>query len=115
MPIAENAGRGLPSPAIGCTRLNPPLARAARAMARRRLESELRSIVLDLVGFCESDVSAATIRAWVDDATAPAVRAACDRSMAELIDGLEGCLEQVPSELVDCLNASGARRDVGSD
>lgn len=114
MLIAEGAALVVSPPATGRTILMPPLAiRAARAMAHGRLESELRSIVRDLLGLCDSGVLSPEISAWVDHATDTAVDAACDRALEVLTEGLRACFEGAPGDLISSLNEAAIRRDAG--
>jgi hypothetical protein len=116
MPIADAASVIEAPSRTGRVRLDPPLdRRAARAKAHGRLESELRSIVRDVIGVGESEVSSPAIRAWIDDATDTAVTAACDRSVDELMDALERCFERASGELIECFNDAACRLDAGTD
>ncbi len=94
----------------------PPLdRRAVRVMAQARLYSELRSIVLDLLGPCDPEELPVEMSAWVESAAARAASAVCGRSMNALIQSLESTVAGAPSDIIHRLDQSAVRHDVGID
>lgn len=101
-------------PIRGPSLLASPLDRhAARAMARARLRSELRSIALELLGPCEPGDVSREMAAWIDKATETAVSGALDTSMSALMQSLETAVAGAPIHLVDRLAQAAVRRDAG--
>jgi hypothetical protein len=88
-------------------------ARAMRVGARRRLETELRAIAVDLLGPFESDELPPGLATWVDVTAERAVSAVCDESLAALIEALESRIMSAPPAFVESLDAVAARHDAG--
>ncbi len=89
--------------------------RTIRDMARARLYSELRLIVLDLLGPYDPDELPVEMSAWVERAAARAASAVCDGSMSALIRSLESTLAGAPADIVHRLDQAAVRHDVGID
>jgi hypothetical protein len=87
--------------------------RATRVMARARLQSELRSIVFDLLGCPGRDELPPAVAAWVDDAADTAVAAVCDPSLRELIHAVDVAVADAPRDVVHRLSIAAMRRDAG--
>lgn len=94
--------------------LSPRLGRrATRVMAQSRLNSELRSIALDILGPCDADILPDKLAEWVEGAADAAASAVCERSMAALTHELEAAIARAPRGVVGQLNAAALRRDAG--
>ena len=89
--------------------------RAIRVMARARLYSELRLIVLDLLGPYDPNELPDEMSAWVEHAAGRAASAVCDVSMSALIRSLEETAEGAPAEIVHRLDQAAVRHDLGID
>lgn len=89
-----------------------PERRPSRLIARRvtvtaahsRLERELRSIVLDLLGPADPAWLPADTRAWVDSTTGEAVEAVCDASLASLVEHLDAVIATAPADVISRLD-----------
>ncbi len=88
-------------------------ARALRVGARRRLETELRAIAVDLLGPFESDELPPGLATWVEATAERAVATVCDESLAALIAALESRVMSAPRAFVESLEDVAARHDAG--
>ena len=89
--------------------------RATAVMARGRLRSELRSIVLDVLGLSEPGELPAEMAAYVEGATEAAVSAVCDTSMSALLESVQTTIAEAPSSVVARLEQAAVRHDSGFD
>jgi hypothetical protein len=87
--------------------------RIARVGARGRLEYELRSIALDLLGPNESGEFSPGYTEWVATATGAAVSKVCDAALDALVEGLDSLLDDVPPDVVRQLQRARLRHEVG--
>ncbi len=102
--------------AIGQSRpaLSPWMARSvARTGARRRLESELRAIAVDLLGRCQPDELPSDCAAWLASAVDVAVARVCDPSLSALAEALDSRLGSAPPRVAKRLDDAEARHDAG--
>jgi uncharacterized protein (DUF2249 family) len=95
-------------------RLSPRLARRVTAVAARaRLERELRSIALDLLGPADPARLPAATRAWVDAATEEAIGAVRDLSLATLVERLDAVVATAPPDVMTRLDEAADRVAAG--
>jgi len=88
---------------------------ATRVMARARLRSELRSIVLDILGPCEPGELPEALAGWLEDAADVAVSAVCDASLRGLLESVAASVAEAPPSVVARLAQEGIRHDAGVD
>jgi hypothetical protein len=84
-----------------------------RVQARSRLEAELRSIAIDLLGPNESDEFPRVCVGWVATTTEAAVASVCDSALEALVQALDSQLAGVPPDVARYLDRARARRDFG--
>lgn len=107
--------RRSPGLAPSARSLSSRLARRAAAIGvRRRLEREIRAIVLDLIGSGDAAELSPESREWLAAAADAAVGAVRDGSLSVLIGALESLLESVPPSVGAELNEARDRQDVGA-
>ncbi len=95
-------------------RLSPALVRrVGQTGARARLQRELRSIAIDLIGPRDGDVVGPEAAAWVDEVTEAAVAAVGDLSLGVLAERLDAVLAEAPGEVSRRLDSARARREAG--
>ncbi len=87
--------------------------RIARVEAKGRLEGELRSIALDLLGPNESDEFAAACADWVATTTEAAVARVSDAALAALVHELDSLIVGVPADVARQLDRAKARHETG--
>lgn len=103
-----------PTPIQSRERLAPGLARSAtRIGARSRLDGELRSIAVDLLGPFESDELPAECAVWVHRTIEAAVSGVCDSSLAALVHALDALLDMAPPDVARRLDEARVRHDAG--
>ena len=85
----------------------------ARVGARARLESELRSIAVDLLGPNESDEFPASCADWVATTTDSAVSRVCDSTLEALVQALDSLLVGVPPDVARQLDRARVRQEAG--
>lgn len=94
--------------------LAPGLARkVTRVGAKGRLEDQLRSIAIDLLGPNESDEFPAACADWVATTTEAAVAKVTDSALEALVRGLDSLLVAVPPDVARHLDRANARREAG--
>ena len=94
----------------------PPSAIArhvSRVAAWSRLEAELRSIVVDLLGPNETDELPADCAEWVAATTQRAISGLCDEALDGLVHALESLLVDVPPDIARRLDDARIRHDAG--
>jgi hypothetical protein len=89
--------------------------RASRIGAPGRLETELRSIALDLLGMNESRDLPAVGRDWVARATEQAVSTVRDAALDALVTRLDSLLAGAPPQVARDLDRAKARMEAGYD
>lgn len=89
--------------------------RVTRVGAEARLEGELRSIAVDLLGPNESDEFPAACAAWVATTTEAAVSRVSDSALQALVQGLDSLLVAVPPDVARHLDRAKARQEAGFD
>jgi hypothetical protein len=87
--------------------------RIGRVLARPRLESELRSIAMDLLGPNGTDGLSPRCAVWVTATTHAAAAEACDRALGALVEALDMALIDVPPEITRQLDRARVRHDAG--
>jgi hypothetical protein len=85
----------------------------ARVGARGRLEAELRSIAINLLGPNETDESSVTCATWVAATTRLAVSKVCDIALDALVRELDTLLADAPPDVVRELRRARLRREAG--
>ncbi len=94
--------------------LAPGLARRiARVGAQGRLEGELRSIAIDLLGPNESDEFPAACADWVAVTTEVVVSKVTDSALEALVQGLDSLLVAVPPDVARHLDRAKSRQEAG--
>ena len=92
----------------------PGLAReVARVGAQGRLEGELRSIAIDLLGPNEADEFPAACASWVATTIESVVSRVSDSVLEALVHGLDPLLVAVPPDVARHLERAKARHDAG--
>ena len=98
-------------------RLERPPSRLSRQVtrigARARLEGELRSIALDLLGPNEADEFPASCTDWVATTTDSAVSKVCDAALEALLEALDSLLTGIPPDVARQLDRANVRREAG--
>ena len=97
------------SPAAGLAR------RVTRVGAQARLEGELRSIAVDMLGPNESDEFPTECADWVAATTEVAVSRVSDSALEELVRGLDSLLVAIPPDVAGHLERAKARHEAGFD
>jgi hypothetical protein len=87
--------------------------RIAGVEAKARLEGELRSIAVDLLGPNESDEFPAACADWVATTTEPAVSRVSDAALAALVHELDSLIVAVPPDVARQLDRAKARHEAG--
>jgi hypothetical protein len=87
--------------------------RIARVEANGRLERELRSIAIDLLGPNESDELSAACAEWVATTTDAAVSRVSDAALAALVSELDSLIVAVPPDVARQLDRAKARHEAG--
>ena len=92
----------------------PGIARQiSRVDAWARLEDELRSIAVDLLGPNESDELPAACAEWVAATTQAAVSGVCEAALDGLIQALDSLLIGAPPDVARRLDDARIRHDAG--
>jgi hypothetical protein len=78
-----------------------------------RLEDELRSIAVDLLGPNETDELPAGCAEWVAATTEKAISGVCDEALDGLVQALESLLVDVPPDIARQLDEARIRHDAG--
>ena len=78
-----------------------------------RLEDELRSIAVDLLGPNGSDELPSPCADWVAATTQAAVADVCDAALDGLIEALDSLLIDVPPDVARRLDEARVRHDAG--
>lgn len=115
-PVFDGAARS--APRVGPNRRHDSAAsglarRVTRVGARRRLEDELRSIAIDLLGPNESDEFSAACADWVATTTEAAVSRVSDAALDALVDRLDSLYVVVPPDVARHLDRAKARHEAG--
>jgi hypothetical protein len=84
-----------------------------RVGAQERLEGELRSIAIDLLGPNESDEFPAVCASWVATTTEALVSRVSDSALEALVRGLDSLLVTVPLDVARHLERAKARHEAG--
>ena len=87
--------------------------RLSRVAAWARLEDELRSIAVDLLGPNESDEFPQACVDWVAATTEVAASRVCDSALDALVQSLDSLLLAVPPDVARRLDEARARHDAG--
>ena len=87
--------------------------RIVRVEAKGRLEGELRSIAIDLLGPNESDEFPAACADWVATTTEAAVFRVSEAALAALVHELDSLIDAVPREVARQLERARARHEAG--
>jgi hypothetical protein len=87
--------------------------RVARVQAKGRLEAELRSIAVDLLGPNEADEFPATCADWVETTTEAAVTRVTNAALEALVHELDSLIVAVPPDVARQLDRAKARHDAG--
>jgi hypothetical protein len=85
----------------------------SRVAARSRLEAELRSIAVDLLGPNETGELPAAGADWVAAKTLDAISGVCDQALDELVRALESLLVDAPPDVRRGLREARIRHDAG--
>jgi hypothetical protein len=85
----------------------------ARTGARRRLETEVRAIAVDLLGRCQPGELPDDGAAWLATAAEAAVTRVCESSMAALAEALDAELRAAPPAIVRRCCEAEVRHDAG--
>jgi hypothetical protein len=85
----------------------------SRVAAWSRLEDELRSIAVDLLGPNETDELPAGCAEWVAATTEKAISGVCDEALDGLVQALESLLVDVPLDIARQLDEARIRHDAG--
>lgn len=115
--------RSAPTPGVGATRegvtgmgLAVGLDReVSRVGAQERLEGELRSIAIDIMGPHESDELPPACADWVATTADVVVSRVSDGALAALVRGLDALLIAAPPEVTRQLERAKARHEAGFD
>jgi hypothetical protein len=95
-------------------RLSSGLARHITSVgAWARLEDELRSIAVDLLGPSESDEFPAACADWVAATTKAAATKVCDSALDGLVRALDSLLVDVPPDVARRLDEARVRCEAG--
>jgi hypothetical protein len=86
---------------------------AVRVAASARLEEELRSIAVDLLGPYASDELPAATADWVATATQSAVSDVCEAALDGLIGALDSLLVDVPPDIARRLDEARIGHESG--
>lgn len=86
-----------------------------RVGAKERLEGELRSIAIDLLGPNESDEFPASCADWVATTTEAAVSRISDSALEALVRAVATLLVSAPPDVARYLDRARARREAGYD
>jgi hypothetical protein len=84
-----------------------------RVAAWARLEHELRSIAVDLLGPNESDDLPAAYADWVAATTQAAISGVCEAALDGLVQALDSLLIDVPPDVARRLDEARVRHDAG--
>jgi hypothetical protein len=87
----------------------------ARVGAHWRLERELRSIAVDLLGAGDGNEFSAACAEWVATTTDAAVSRVTASALEALVGGLDSLLVDAPSEVLRQLDRARARCEAGID
>jgi hypothetical protein len=87
--------------------------RVSRVAAWARLEDELRSIAIDLLGPNESDEFHGACADWVAAASEAAASTVCDSALDALVQCLDSLLIDVPPDVARRLDQARVRHDAG--
>lgn len=85
----------------------------SRVAARARLEQELRSIAVDLLGTNESDEFPEVCTDWVAATTESVVPGVCQAALDGLVQAIDSVLVDVPPAVARRLDEARVRHDVG--
>ena len=89
--------------------------RATRVLAGPRLRADLRSIVLDVLGVCDTADLPDETRIWAERVAETAVGAVCDTSVSRLLDAIDASMAEVPPEVAAHFAEAALRQDAGID
>jgi hypothetical protein len=84
-----------------------------RAGARGRLERELRSIAINLLGPNEADESSVACAAWIAATMSTTVSKVCDTALDALVRELDARLADAPPDVVRELRRARLRHEAG--
>jgi hypothetical protein len=102
---------------VRAEQLDRPLSGIARQVSRvaawARLEHELRSIAVDLLGPNESDDLPAACADWVAATTQTAISGVCEAALDGLVQALDSLLIDVPPDVARRLDEARVRHDAG--
>ncbi len=85
----------------------------SRVAAWNRLEDELRSIAVDLLGPNETDELPEQCAEWVAATTQKAISGICDAALDGLVRALDSLLVDVPPDVARRLDEARIRHDAG--
>ena len=85
----------------------------SRVAAWSRLEDELRSIAVDLLGLNETDELPEEDAEWVAVTTQNAISGICDTALDGLVRALDSLLVDVPPDVARRLGEARIRHDAG--
>lgn len=85
----------------------------SRVAARARLEQELRSIAVDLLGTNEADEFPEACTDWVAATTASVVPGVCTAALDGLVQAIDSLLVDVPPDVARRLDEARVRHDAG--
>jgi hypothetical protein len=85
----------------------------SRVGASVRLEDELESIAMDLLGLNDSDGLSPDSADWVAAAARPAVSGVRDAALDGLVQALDSLLADAPPDVARRLDEARTRRDAG--
>ena len=102
---------------VRAEQLDRPSSGVARYVSRvsgwARLEHELRSIAVDLLGPNESDDLPAACVDWVAATTQAAISGVCEAALDGLVQALDSLLIDVPPDVARRLDEARVRHDAG--
>ena len=88
---------------------------AVRSFADAQLRSELRSIVLDVLGVRDITDLGDEARTWAERVADTAASAVCDRSVGALLDSIDATMADVPPAVAARFSEAAMRYDAGLD
>jgi hypothetical protein len=112
MGIEVDGGPAIPRPNDPANE-SLPSRRISSVGARHRLEAELRSIAVDLLGPNEADEFSPTCADWVGRTTGAAVSRVCDPALETLVQALDSLLADAPQDVARRLRQARSRQETG--